>query len=351
MSKVMRSTVLSDQLIQLKGVTIRYSRKEWLFVGSALIALALMGLYLLTVGSYPLTFEKLFTVLAGQNNEPIAERIVWNIRMPRVVTALFVGIALGVSGAVFQSVSKNALGSPDIIGFTTGAASGALIQIIIFQSSTQTVMLSAVLGGIVTAVIVYFLAKKHSVVGGYRLILIGIGIGSILNALNGLMLVKGNLDQAIIANLWLAGSLNARNWSHAIPVMVGVLFIVPIVIYKARTLHLLEMGDDMAAQIGVSVERERLVMTFLSVALAALATAAAGPIGFIALAAPQLVIRILRVGHIPVAASAVMGGGLLLVADMVSQTKPFGFNLPIGQLTSLVGGAYLLWLLTRSKSF
>ncbi len=92
-------------------------------------------------------------------------------------------------------------------------------------------------------------------------------------------------------------------------------------------------------------------MTFLSVALAALATAAAGPIGFIALAAPQLVIRILRIGHIPVSASAVMGGGLLLVADMVSQTKPFGFNLPIGQLTSLVGGAYLLWLLTRSKNF
>ncbi len=351
MSKVMQSTVLSDQLIQFKGITLRYSRREWLFVGAALIALGLMSLYLLTVGSYPLTFEKLFAVLSGHINEPIAERIVWNIRLPRVVTALFVGIALGVSGAVFQSVSKNALGSPDIIGFTTGAASGALIQIIIFHSSTQMVMLSAVFGGMVTAIIVYFLSRKHSVVGGYRLILIGIGIGSILNALNGLMLVKGNLDQAIVANLWLAGSLNARNWNHAIPVMVGVFIIVPIVIYKARTLHLLEMGDDMASQIGVAVERERLVMTFLSVALAALATAAAGPIGFIALAAPQLVIRILRVGHIPVAASAVMGGGLLLVADMVSQTKPFGFNLPIGQLTSLVGGAYLLWLLTRSKSF
>ncbi len=351
MSKVMQSTVLSDQLIQFKGITLRYSRREWLFVGAALIALGLMSLYLLTVGSYPLTFEKLFAVLSGHTNEPIAERIVWNIRLPRVVTALFVGIALGVSGAVFQSVSKNALGSPDIIGFTTGAASGALIQIIIFHSSTQMVMLSAVIGGMVTAIIVYFLSRKHSVVGGYRLILIGIGIGSILNALNGLMLVKGNLDQAIVANLWLAGSLNARNWNHAIPVMVGVFIIVPIVIYKARTLHLLEMGDDMASQIGVAVERERLIMTFLSVALAALATAAAGPIGFIALAAPQLVIRILRVGHIPVAASAVMGGGLLLVADMVSQTKPFGFNLPIGQLTSLVGGAYLLWLLTRSKSF
>lgn len=351
MSKVMQSTVLSDQLIQFKGITLRYSRREWLFVGAALIVLGLMSLYLLTVGSYPLTFEKLFAVLFGHTHEPIAERIVWNIRLPRVVTALFVGIALGVSGAVFQSVSKNALGSPDIIGFTTGAASGALIQIIIFHSSTQMVMLSAVIGGMVTAIIVYFLSRKHSVVGGYRLILIGIGIGSILNALNGLMLVKGNLDQAIVANLWLAGSLNARNWNHAIPVMVGVFIIVPVVIYKARSLHLLEMGDDMASQIGVAVERERLVMTFLSVALAALATAAAGPIGFIALAAPQLVIRILRVGHIPVAASAVMGGGLLLVADMVSQTKPFGFNLPIGQLTSLVGGAYLLWLLTRSKSF
>jgi len=351
MSKSVHSTVLSDQLVHFKGITIRFSQREWMFVGAALIALLLMGFYLLTVGSYPLTFEKLFMVLSGQSGEPIAERIVWNIRLPRIITALFVGMALGVSGAVFQSVSKNALGSPDIIGFTTGAASGALIQIIVFQSSTQAVMLSAVIGGMATALVVYFLARKHRVVGGYRLILIGIGIGAILNAFNGLMLVKGNLDQAIVANLWLAGSLNARNWNHAIPVMVGVLLIVPIVIYKARTLHLLEMGDDMASQIGVSVERERVTMTFLSVALAALATAAAGPISFIALAAPQLVNRILRVGHIPVAASAMMGGGLLLGADMVSQTKPWGFNLPIGQLTSLVGGVYLLWLLTRSKNF
>ncbi len=345
------STVLSDQLIQYKGVTIRYSRTEWLFVFFAVFLLVFVGLYLLTVGSYPLTFDQLFSVLLGQNGNAIQERIVWGVRLPRIVTAIFVGMALGVSGAVFQSVSRNALGSPDIIGFTTGAATGALIQIILFQHPAYIVMISSLCGGMLTAMMVYLLARKNSVVGGYRLILIGIGVGSMLSALNHLMLVKGDLDQAIMANLWLAGSLNARNWGHALPVMIGVFVLVPIVIYKARTLHLLEMGDDMASQIGVSVERERVIMTFLSVALAALATGAAGPISFIALAAPQLVARLLRVGHLPVAASAVMGAGLLLLADLVSQTKPFGFNLPIGQLTSLVGGVYLLWLLTRSKGF
>ncbi|MGG5575344.1 FecCD family ABC transporter permease [Vibrio diazotrophicus] len=352
MSLMFQSKVLSDQLIHRRGITIRYSKKEWLFVMYSLVGLLAISCYLLTVGSFPLTFEQLFSVLLHTGgDQAIAERIVWNVRLPRIVTAIFVGMALGVSGSIFQSISKNALGSPDIIGFTTGAASGALIQIIVFQNSAQAVMISALIGGMLTAGTVYVLSRKSGVVGGYRLILIGIGIGSILSAFNSLMLVKGDLDQAVMANLWLAGSLNARNWGHALPVMLGVLLIVPIIISKARTLHLLEMGDEMASQIGVCVERERIVMTFLSVALAALATGAAGPISFIALAAPQLVARLLRVGHIPVAASAVMGATLLVIADLVSQIKPFSINLPIGQLTSLVGGVYLLWLLTRTKNF
>lgn len=341
--------MLSDQILRYKSWSVRYSADEWRFSAVILLVVLLFGLYLLTVGSYPLTLEKLVAVLTGEPKTAIDDRIVWHIRLPRIVTALFVGIALGVSGSVFQSISKNTLGSPDIIGFTTGAATGALVQIILFEQQSERVMLSALVGGILTAVLVYFVSRQSGRVGGYRLILMGIGIGAMLSALNGLMLVKGNLDQAVVANLWLAGSLNGRTWGHAIPVMIGVLVIVPIVIFKARTLNLIEMGDEIAGQIGVYVERERLIMTLLSVALAALATGAAGPIGFIALAAPQLAKRVLVHSPLPVVASAAMGSSLLLMADWLSQLKPFDIYLPIGQLTSLVGGLYLLWLLTRSK--
>ncbi|MBN8934526.1 MAG: iron chelate uptake ABC transporter family permease subunit, partial [Rhizobium pusense] len=143
--------------------------------------------------------------------------------LPRVLVAVFAGASLGVSGAVFQSVSRNPLGSPDVIGFTTGAATGALAQIVIFGGGPLAVALSAVLGGLVTATLVYLLSFKQGVTGGYRLVLTGIGAGATLNALNGLMLVKGSLDNAIAANLWLAGSLDARNWDHALTVVAGAL--------------------------------------------------------------------------------------------------------------------------------
>lgn len=349
-TKKINTAVLSEQLLQFNTVTIRYSKREWCFVFIAFILLCLFCCYLLTVGTYSISTQQFIHLLFNDQSQPIVERVVLHIRMPRIITALFVGMALAISGSVFQSVSKNALGSPDIIGFTTGAATGALIQIILFQGSGQQVMISALIGGIITSFIVYILARKSGVIGGYRLILIGIGIGSILSAINSLMLVKGNLDQAIMANLWLAGSLHARTWEHAVPVMIGVVILAPIIIYKSRVLNLLEMGDDMAYQLGISVEKERLAMIFLAVALAALATGAAGPISFIALAAPQLAVRILRTGQLSIAASAVIGGGLVLLADLVSQIKPLGLNLPIGQITSLVGGIYLLWLLTRLKN-
>ncbi len=215
--------------------------------------------YALTIGRYTISMPDLWQVLSGQGSA-VQERIVWNIRLPRIVTAVFVGAALGVSGGIFQSVSRNALGSPDVIGFTTGAATGAIAQIVLFEQGPVQVALAAIFGGIVTAVMVYLLSRKAGVVGGYRLILTGIGIGAVLSALNGLMLVKGNIDNAVTANLWLAGSLHARTWSHAIPVMVGVIVLVPLIMLLARQLSLMEMGDDLATQLGIRVERVRLVM-------------------------------------------------------------------------------------------
>lgn len=310
----------------------------------------LLAVYAITVGRVGIPMADVFGTLFGGGPEGAQRQIILNIRLPRVLAAVFVGAALGVSGAVFQSVSRNALGSPEIIGFTTGAATGALAQIIVFGGSGTAVTISAVAGGIVTALLVYVLSVKNGLTGGYRLILVGIGVGAMLLALNNFMLVRGDLDNAITANLWLAGSLNARNWSHVVPAIVGSIVFIPLVALVAPKLTMIEMGDDIARQFGIAVEGTRLWAMFCAVALAGVAVGAAGPIAFVALAAPQLVLRLTGARTVPVFSAAAMGAFLLVLADLVTQLAPFGLVLPIGRMTGLIGGLYLLWILTRGRS-
>lgn len=307
-----------------------------------------LGLFAMTVGTMDIAVPDIVMAMFG-DGEPRLQRVVQNIRLPRVLTAVFAGAALGVSGAVFQSVSRNALGSPDVIGFTVGAATGAIIQLVLFKAPAAQVALGAVVGGLLTAMVVYALSVKHGASGGYRLILVGIGVGAILAAVNGLLLVTAELDNAVAANLWLSGSLDARKWSHALPVMIGVVVLIPVISALARRASLMEMGDDVAAQLGVPVERTRIFIMLAAVTLAALATGAAGPIAFVALAAPQLVIRLTRSRGIPVVSAAAMGASLLVAADVVGQLLPMTASLPIGRMTGIIGGVYLLYLITRSR--
>lgn len=329
--------------------SVLYSPRALWVCLALLLTIILLAVLALASGKMDIHPARVLTILLGQGDGGLPQHIVVNIRLPRVLTALFVGIGLGVSGAVFQSVSRNALGSPDVIGFTTGAATGALAQIILFDVGAVQVALAAVAGGVLTAVAVYFLARRGGVVGSYRLILTGIGVGAVLSALNGLMLVRGNLDNAVTANLWLAGSLHARTWEHALPVMAGVTLMLPLVSWGGRALRMIEMGDDIASQLGIRVERVRFAMIFCAVILAALATGAAGPIAFVALAAPQLTARLCRGDGLPVLSAGLMGGFLLLAADLLTQSLPLPVSVPIGRMTGIVGGVYLIWLLTRSR--
>lgn len=323
-------------------------RTAWVCVALAGIGLVL-AIALLGTGTLAFTPAEVTAALFGKSGNAMAERVVWGLRLPRVVTAACVGAALGMAGAIFQSISRNALGSPDIIGFTTGAATGAIIQIILFGAGPLAVSLSAVLSGMATAALVFLLALKGRTTGGYRLVLVGIGIGVTLSGVNTVLLVASDLDRSVSAQIWLAGSLAARSWSHAVPAALGLLLIVPVALWHARRLALLEMGDDAASQLGVSVERTRLAMVMTAVGLTALATAAAGPIAFIALAGPQLARRLCRSPDVPLLPGAAMGAILLLAADLISQRFPSGLNMPIGLTTGLLGGLYLLWRLTRDE--
>ncbi|PKF81159.1 Fe(3+)-siderophore ABC transporter permease [Vibrio sp. vnigr-6D03] len=340
-----------DCVWRIGDYSVSYQPRYIVVASVLLFIIFTLSAYSMTLGKFNISMIQVVDAIVGVGEGGVKERVILNIRLPKVLTAVFVGAALGISGAVFQSVSRNTLGSPDVIGFTTGAATGAIAQIVLFEQGALEVALAAIAGGILTAIIVYLLAVKAGVVGGYRLILTGIGIGSILSALNGLMLVKGSLDSSMTANLWLAGSLHARTWTHVYPVILGVCLLLPAMMILKRSLSMVEMGDDIATQLGIRVERVRLSMIFFAVILAALATGAAGPIAFIALAAPQLVCRLRQSQALSLFSSALMGALLVLAADILIQWLPFQASVPIGRMTGIVGGIYLIWLLTRSRQF
>lgn len=343
----------TGRLLTAGPVTLVTSTRVILVTTGLILATLVLGAVGMTAGTLRLPLTDVVGALAGAltgaEGDDVTSRVVVGLRLPRVVTAIVAGAALGLSGAVFQSISRNALGSPEIIGFTTGAATGAIVQIIIFQADPVRVSVSAILGGLLTAVLVYVLSVKNRVTGGYRLILVGIGVGAVLQAVNNLLLVMGDLDTAVTANIWLAGSLEARGWEHALPALVGVAVAVPLLTILGRRATLMEMGDDTASQLGIRVERTRILLMLIAVALAGLAVGAAGPIAFIALAAPQLATRLTGSAGMPVLTAAAMGAALLVLADTVAQSLPVLATVPIGKVTGVVGGLYLIWLLTRSK--
>ncbi|MFD1534365.1 FecCD family ABC transporter permease, partial [Pseudonocardia aurantiaca] len=240
--------------------------------GCALLALAL-GVIAVGSGDYPLSPVDVLRVLTG-GGDPAEHFIVTELRLPRVVTALCVGAALALAGAVFQSLIRNPLGSPDVLGFTQGAATGALLVVVVGGSSLA-LGAAAVAGGLLTGVLVHALAWRRGV-HGYRLILVGIGISAILTGVNGYLLTRAPLMDASRAVLWLTGSLDGRGWVNALPLLVALAVLVPTVFLACGpALRMTELGDDAAAALGVPVQRLRLLLLGAAVLLVSLAAAGA----------------------------------------------------------------------------
>ena len=315
-------------------------------VGLALAA-ALLALLVLSVGTGEISIppgEVVATLLGGGDRG--TGFVIETLRLPRALTGALIGIALGASGAIFQSVTRNPLGSPDIVGFVQGASAAAVLEIIVFGGGAFAVAAGAVAGGVGTAVLVYALAARGGV-QGYRLVLIGIGVSAMLIAVTDYLLTRSTLEQAQSAQIWLTGSLNGRGWEHVRPVAVALAVLLPATALLIRPLRMLELGDDSARALGVAVERSRLALVLVAVGLTAVATASAGPIVFVALAAPQIARRLTRASGPGVACAALMGGVLLLGADCASQRLFGDLQLPVGVMTGVCGGVYLTWLLTR----
>lgn len=340
-----RKSLYKDHIIvRLSGLRIRFEKRSagvYILLCIGILATALVGIL---IGDYGISVAQVFASIAGVAEDALAQYFVTEVRLPRAVCALLVGAALGTSGAIFQTVSGNPLGSPDIIGFTKGAATGALVAIVVFNGSSASIALGAIAGGLLTAALVYGLSWRQGV-AGFRLVLVGIGIGAVLSAINSLLVVKASLASAQTASQWLAGSLNAALWPEVVLVGAALALLLPAAWSQFRALSCLPLGDSLATALGVRVERSRLILIIIGVALMAVATAATGPISFVALAAPHLVRKITRTPGTALVGSALMGALLVLVADIIARRIFAPDELAVGIITGSLGGIYLIILL------
>lgn len=317
-----------------------------LVAGTLLVVAALaVALLALSTGEFGLPLREVVLSLAGQG-DPGSEFIVHTLRLPRVLTGLLVGAALGLSGAIFQSLTRNPLGSPDFLGLTMGAATGALIVILLANGSGTSIAAGAVLGCFATAATVWLLAFRRGA-QTYRLVLMGVGMAALLEAFNSFLIVRARLDEALAAQVWLVGSLNSRTWTDVAIAGIALAVLLPVALWFGRRLAVLELGEELAGLLGVRVGRTRVVLALTAAALAATATAAAGPVAFVALMAPQLAARLTRAPGPGLLPAAAMGAVVMASSDWIAQRALTDVQLPVGVVTGALGGVYLTWLLAR----
>lgn len=311
-----------------------------LVIGCALVALTLGG-HRLGIGQVLAAFTP--------GADPTDRLVVVEWRAPRTVAAVLFGAALGVSGAIFQSLTRNPLGSPDIIGLNTGAYTGVVAVLLLGGTGYLAQATGALIGGLGVSLIVYLLAFRRGA-HGFRLIIVGIAISAMLSSVNTWFTVKSDLDIAMQVAVWGAGTLNGVTWLTVAIAAVVVGALALALPFAGPRLRQLELGDDTAAALGVPVEASKALLVVLGVALTAVVTAAIGPVAFIALAAPQIARRLTGHGNsVDLPGAALLGALLLSGADLIAQHAIPGVILPVGAVTVCVGGGYLVWLLLREN--
>jgi iron complex transport system permease protein len=339
------------------GYTVRTVRTRWFSarygVRVARVSAVLLGLSILisflaiTLGDYPILLSDLWATVTGGGDE-FHRMIVFEWRMPIALAAVLFGALLGIGGAIFQSLTRNPLGSPDIIGFDAGSYTAVVLTMLLLGVGDYwRVAAAAIIGGLVTAFAVYLLAYRQGV-QGFRLIIVGIAVSAVLGSVNSYLITRADIDDAMAVGFWGAGSISRVSWSSMAPSVLIAALIFTAAALLAPALKRLELGEDAAVTLGTRPTPLRLALMITGVATTALVTAAAGPIGFIALAAPQLARRIARAPGVSLLASAAMGAFLLVGAHLLSLVIAQVYRpVPVGLITVCVGGTYLIWLLIR----
>nr|WP_197700700.1 iron chelate uptake ABC transporter family permease subunit [Rhodococcus rhodochrous] len=290
--------------------------------------------------------EDVLRVVLGQDVAG-ANFAVGRLRLPRAVLAVVAGVCFGLGGITFQTMLRNPLASPDIIGISSGASAAAAFAIIVLGLGGTGVSAFAIVAGLAVALLIYGLSYRGGV-AGTRLILIGIGIAAMLDSVTSYLLSTAATWDLQETMRWLTGSLNGATWGATVPVIVALLVLGPVLLVQTRNLSMVQLGDDAAQALGVRVERTRVFAIVSAVGLIAFATAAAGPIAFVAFLSGPIAARIVGRGTSLFVPAALVGALLVLVADFVGQYA-FGTRYPVGVVTGALGAPYLVYLIIRSN--
>ncbi|MFD5335592.1 FecCD family ABC transporter permease [Streptomyces hawaiiensis] len=328
--------------------------RPWLVSVSLLLAAAAFLVFCVSigVGDFPIGLPQVIRTLLGRG-EQVDEFVIMDLRMPRALAGLVVGIALGVSGAITQSIARNPLASPDVLGITSGASAVAVFLVTVSGGAAAAVVdtvglsVAALAGGLTTGLLVYFLAWRRGI-DGFRLILIGISVSAVMEALTTWLLVTADIRDVAQAQAWLVGSLDDRSWGEVEVALWGTLVLLVVVAAVAFQFKPMHFGDEVAAGLGVRYTAVRAVLLLCAVLLAGVAVSAAGPVPFVALVAPQVAMRLARCPTPPMVASGLVGALLLIGSDLLARAV-LPVSLPVGVVTAAIGGPFLVYLLVRAN--
>lgn len=327
------------------GRRTRHRRHAVASIVLAVLVVAVFSVSLM-VGNTLYTPGEVLRVILG-DTVPGASFTVGELRLPRAILGILAGFAFGIAGVTFQTMLRNPLASPDIIGISAGASAAGVFSITVLSVSSFGVSLFALGGALLTAAAIYLLSIKGGF-AGTRLILIGIGLAAMLQSITSYFLSRAAQWDIQAAMQWITGSLNTASWDSLVPLALAALVIVPFLLVQQRSLSMLQLGDDSAAGLGVRVNTTRVFFIVGAVALLAFATAAVGPIAFVAFMAGPIASRITGPGAALLVPTALVGALLVLSSDLIAQFA-FENRYPVGVITGILGAPYLIYLLIRTN--
>lgn len=324
---------------------MRQRRRRWLIITSLLFILAAaLSCAMLLLGNTIYPADVVVRSLMGEEI-PGANFAVNTIRLPRMLAGLFAGFAFGAAGYIFQTMLRNPLANPNILGITSGSSAAAVFCITVLNASNAVISIAAVVAGLVTVIVMYFLSRGRSFSIG-RLIIIGIAMQAMLDAVISFLILKSSQQNIAAALRWLSGSLNGSQMSELPPLVIAVAVFTPILMILGKQLSILELGEQMASSLGVATDKMRVTLIVSSVFMIAIATAVTGPIAFVAFLAGPIANRLAGVSASNILPAGLVGANLVLAADLIGQYA-FEYRFPVGVITGLLGAPYLIYLLIR----
>lgn len=336
----MQSATIDIVIANRRGRARRYA----VVLAVLLVLVAAIFAVTLSIGKTITSPDEVLRVLIGES-VPGADFSVGQLRLPRAVLSVLAGLCFGFGGVAFQVMLRNPLASPDIIGITSGAGAAAVFAIVVLSMSGPMVSVFAIVAGLGVAMLVYGLSFRNGV-AGTRLILVGIGVSAMLQSVIAYILQSAPAWSLQEAMRWLTGSVNGAQLDQALPLLLALLVFGGLLLSRSRDLDALRLGDDMAAALGTSVAQTRMLVIIAAVGLIASATAATGPIAFVAFLSGPIAGRIVRNDGSLLIPSALTGAVLVLAADYIGQHLLPG-RYPVGVVTGALGAPYLIYLIIR----